>query len=312
MTFAWAGSAFGPFGAVAGGVFGGLLANEVGAAAEDSAVDDSEAMKLAHLICDEWLFDFVDLVPRRLYEVVRLLEKLLDHPTHSNRGTGRNPVLDTVRKYIYGDTPMRTALSRSLAVFRRHPTANQRVLVLVSDGVSTDGDPLPLALELHQEKITMATVYVTSRSTAPRRRLYYQAAEGWNKGRCTLFGMATKVYCARHPVPVLASMGWEVPSSGECGLYVTVSSAAALEEFCSLLLSARFGSADALLDIVGRIRLDAYINDKHVRSRQNPSDQGQSMTCYAHAIAAVVHMALLRFMIAREAVRALKRPVQGS
>ena len=42
----------------------------------------------------------------------------------------------------YGSTPMRDTLSRSLAAFRKHPIAEKRVLVLVSDGFSTDGDPL--------------------------------------------------------------------------------------------------------------------------------------------------------------------------
>lgn len=196
--------------------------------------------------------------------------------------------------YIYGYTPMKTALSRSLSVFREHPAVKQRVLVMISDGISTDGDPLPLAQELRQEKVAMATVYLTSDRASPDRRLYYKAAENWNGGQHVLFNMATKVDCANHPIPVLASMGWEVPSSGESGLYATVSSAAALEEFCSLLLSARFGSADALLDIIGRVRLDTFINDSHVRTCDNPSDQGKSSTCYAHAIAAVVHMSLLR------------------
>jgi hypothetical protein len=84
--------------------------------------------------------------------------------------------------------------------------------------------------------------------------------------------MAARVTGATHPIPVLTSMGWEVPSSGECALYATVCSGAALDEFCSLLLFARFGSADALLDVIGRVRLDAYVNDEHVYTRNNPSD----------------------------------------
>jgi hypothetical protein len=111
--------------------------------------------------------------------------------------------------------------------------------------------------------------------------------------------MASKVAVTKHPIPVLASMGWEVPSSGECALYAEVCTSEALEEFCSLLLSARFGSVDALLDILGRVHLDAHIDDEHVRTCKNPSDQEQSSTCYAHATAAVLHMALLR-IIGRE------------
>ncbi|RSL57042.1 hypothetical protein CEP53_006599 [Fusarium sp. AF-6] len=51
-----------------------------------------------------------------------------------------------------------------------------------------------------------------------------------------------------------------------------------------------------LLDIVGRMNLDAYIDGQHTQTRGSPSDQDRSPTCYAHAIAAVVHMALLRIV----------------
>jgi hypothetical protein len=93
---------------------------------------------------------------------------------------------------------------------------------------------------------------------------------------------------------VLASTGWEAPSSGECALYAMVCSVAALDDFCSLLLSARLGLADALLDIIGRVKVDAFINDNFVRTCNDPSDQKKSSTCYAHAAAAVLHMSLLR------------------
>jgi hypothetical protein len=63
-----------------------------------------------------------------------------------------------------------------------------------------------------------------------------------------------------------------------------------------LLLSARFGSADALLDVMGSLDLGAYINAEHIRVCKNPSDQGNSATCPAHATAAVLHMALLRIV----------------
>jgi hypothetical protein len=191
---------------------------------------------------------------------------------------------------------MRGALSQSLEVFRKDRAAERRVLVLVSDGLSTDGDPLPPARELQREKVVIATVYLTSDQDVPRRCLHDRAVEDWNDGQLKLFKMADRVASLTHPIPVLASLGWEIPSSGECALYATVCSAAALNEFCSMLLSARFGSADALLDVVGRVRLDSYINDRHVRTRSNPSNQGDSKTCYAHAIAAVLYMALHRIV----------------
>ncbi|PMD24550.1 hypothetical protein NA56DRAFT_566863 [Hyaloscypha hepaticicola] len=253
---------------------------------------------LAHRICDEWLQEFATLVPRPIADVVQLLQRLQEHPAAGGGGGSNdsNALLDMLRQYMYGWTPMREALSLSLDVFRKQPNAERRVLVLISDGHSTDGDPLPIAPKLQQANITLAAIYLTSNRGVTRRRLYDRAVEGWNVGQRTLFDMVAKVACATHPIPALASMGWDVPSSGECALYATVCSVEALDEFCSLLLSARFGSADALLDIIGRVQVDAFIDDKFVRTCNDPSDQGNSSTCYAHATAAVLHMSLLRIV----------------
>jgi hypothetical protein len=222
---------------------------------------------------------------------------------------------------------MRKALRMSLALFRnyyKNSTFGQRALIMISDGEATDGnsgstegkstdsessvnessdedldigDPISLAATLKQEGVTMATIFLTDDDSVIPRMLYDQPPGGLNNyGPTTLFDMASKVAVIQHPVPVLGSMGWAVPSSGECALFAVVRSSDALDEFCSVLLSARFGSADALLDIVGKVNLDAYISDEHIRTRNNPSDQGQTSTCYAHAAAGVIHMALVRIV----------------
>lgn len=285
----------GPIGAGAGALLGGALGNEGAAAVEDDAVDRSEAIKLANRICKEWLQDFAEFIPRPISDVVQLLQRLQDHPAAGGRRNS-DTLLDTLRQYLYGWTPMRDAMERSLNACRKHTNTKRRVLVLISDGESTDGDPVPVARKLKNENITVAAVYLTSNERETRRRLYDRAAIGWSEGQRTLFNMVAKVPCTSHPIPVLASVGWEVPSSGECALYTTVCSVVALDEFCSLLLSARFGSADALLDIIGRVQVDTFVDDKYVVTCKNPSDQGASSTCYAHATAAVIHMSLLRIV----------------
>ena len=62
-----------------------------------------------------------------------------------------------------------------------------------------------------------------------------------------------------------------------------------------------FESAGALLNIVGRVNLDSYINGGHLVVIRNPLNQSALPTCYAHATAAVknIHMALSR-IIGRE------------
>lgn len=256
---------------------------------EDRAVDSSEGLKLACQICREWFEEFVDLVPRQVGDVVRLLQEL------QRRYMGaRGCSSGSIEEFIYGDTPMRDALNRSLSAFRAFPDFDQRVLVLMSDGHWTDGDPSQIASDLRSENVIVAGVYLTSDQDFAQRLLYDQQDKRWNRGQRTLFNIASKVSTDNHPIPVLMSVGWQVPCSGEVALYVSVCTKSAVDEFCSLLVSAHRGSTDALLDIVGRLSLDEYVNDSHIVTRNNPSNQGDSATCYAHAIAAVIHMALLR------------------
>ncbi|EMD69638.1 hypothetical protein COCSADRAFT_166614 [Bipolaris sorokiniana ND90Pr] len=209
---------------------------------------------------------------------------------------GGHTLLDDLRPYMFGCTPMMTAMGRALSVFREKSDIEQSALVIISDGNSTGGDPLQSANQLKQEKVTIANVVLTDDKTIPRSRLYDQKTEGrFNQDHQNLFNMASKIAVTKHPVPVLASMGWKVPSSEEYALYAEFWSSDTIGMFSSVLLSARFGSADALLDILGRVRLDAYIDDAHMRTRNNPSGQKGS-DCCAHAIAAVYHMALLRIV----------------
>jgi hypothetical protein len=283
---------------VGGFVLGGPLGGGIGAALgmgaatgadvyEDRAVDSSEGLQLARRICKEWFQDFVDFAPRPVSDVVRLLQLLQQHSTGARRWL-------SIDEFMYGDTPMVEGLNRSLSAFRANSDCDQRVLVLMSDGHATDGDPGEIATELHSEGVVVASVYLTSSQEVAQRRLYDKPAYSWDKGRRTLFNIASKVSASKHPIPVLMSLGWQIPCSGEVALYVCVCTETAVAEFCSLLVSAHLGSTDALLDIIGRLRLDEYIQDEHVITCKNPSDQGSSATCYAHAIAAVMQMALLR------------------
>ncbi|CBF84611.1 predicted protein [Aspergillus nidulans FGSC A4] len=276
----------GPLGGLLGAALtaGGAMSADAYA---DEVVDSSEGLMLARRICREWFRDFADFIPRPVSDVVRLLQLLQQRSTRARQWL-------SVEEFVYGDTPMREALSRSLSVFQANSDCDQRVLVLMSDGHATDGDPGEIATELHSEGVAVASVYLTSDTDIAQRRLYDKPAYSWDKGQRTLFNIASKVSASNHPIPVLMSVGWQIPCSGEVALYVCVCTEPAVEEFCSLLVSAHLASTDALLDVIGRLQLDDYIQDELAITCKNPSDQGSSATCYAHAIAAVIHMALLR------------------
>ncbi|KAI7976530.1 hypothetical protein EIK77_000218 [Talaromyces pinophilus] len=198
---------------------------------EDHAVDSSQGLQLARQICRKWFQDFVDLVPRPVGDVVRLLQELQRHYMGA-----RGSVSGSIEEFIYGDTPMCDALNRSLSAFRAHPDFDHRVLVLMSDGQGTDGDPGQVASDLHSEDVIVASVYLTSNQEIAQQLLYDQRDKSWNRGQYTHFNIASKVSTNNHPIPVLMSVGWQVPSSGEVALYVSVYTRSAVDEFCSLLV----------------------------------------------------------------------------
>jgi len=261
----------------------------------DRQTEDSDAMRMARRICKEWLNDYAQFTPRKIDAVVRLLEKM-DAQMDNGLGGRRTTLLDDLRSYMYGNTPMRESITKASVVFAGRTASRQQVLVLISDGQSTDGDPTPVATQLKSRGVDVATIFLTNQSHYAQKRLYDTPAQNWDSGQRTLFNMASRVSGAAHPIPVLTSLGWVVPSSGECGLYAAVCSTDALEEFCIMLLSARFGSADALLDILGKVNTDSFVNDEHVSVCRNPSNQGDEGVCYAHAVAAAAHMALIRIV----------------
>ncbi|KAH7489409.1 hypothetical protein FOMA001_g3692 [Fusarium oxysporum f. sp. matthiolae] len=287
------------FGSAAGTAGGAVVGSAVGNSVEDSRVEKSEALALARRIQKDWLSDFVNFEPRPIYEVVDILQRLHDREDRDRRNVpedNNDNVLDAIRQYMYGLTPMCHALQKALDAFQSKPKAQHRVLVLISDGHSTDGDPSTAAHDLEREGVAIATVKLTDDRSSTQRALHYEANPLWDEGTRTLFKMSKRIPGSTHPVPVLASVGWAIPSAGEIALFCTVCTVTALEEFCSMLLSARFGSADALLDIVGKIRFDDYINNEHLTIRSRPTNQGQRGICYAHAVASVIHMALLRIV----------------
>ncbi len=302
----------GPVGLAAGvGAFGGVFAGDpVADSTENAAVDSSEALRLARRVWDDWSHRFIDFEPRPIAEVIALLERIQEvdaDGTCADVECHADGLLAALKRYLYGKTAMHEALRKAHEVFLRFPdqgshsftSRRQRILLVVSDGLWTDSKPIEIAQGMtaskdEKNKVTLAAIHITSEAQKVQCKLYDREESDWDKGQRALFQLASRIPCGLHPIPVLASIDWQLPSSNEAALYISLCSTTVLEEFCSALLSARFGSADALFDVIGRVQIDSIVDDAHVRTRSNPTNQFDSGTCYAHSIAAVVHMTLSR------------------
>ena len=264
---------------------------------EDSMVKTSEAYKYAHEIIDNYTRDLYHLKPRKVKAVSNMLDDLLKRsPTSKSSNDQIQEIIESFKPLILGRTPMCAALRNAEEMFGRADT-NEKVLFILSDGMSTDGDPLPIAQELHSAGVIIATCYITSDRVQntnclldPRDCIKFKH----NSGQQVLMKMSSTMKNTHTPVSYLVDANWELPPSGESCLFVEANSLEVVNEFCRIIVSQLTKrSCDALVDVIGKVPLADYINLSN--EAFEPKAQ-ENLTCYAYATATVLHLAMNRIV----------------
>ena len=178
---------------------------------------------------------------RPVQEVATLLDDLLQvelpsAPSSSLHDRIRE-LLKPIKPYILGLTPMCKALKDATDVFKE--TTRTRILFILSDGDSTDGDPQEIAQQLHQLDVIIVTCFLTSNRIDNPRRLLYKADPKWRgrNGRQVLFEMSSTMKNTHTPISYLIDANWELPSAGESRLFVQANSLDVVNEFCEIVVS---------------------------------------------------------------------------
>ena len=292
----------------------------------DGDVKNSEAYKLARKV----IYRFADVttflqkpevqIPQiwPVKEISDLLDKILKNhntsfqantitPSHKNQLTSVHDhessakvkdLFDYLTPFIFGRTPMVESLTHAKQIFdQNQDEANKKVLFILSDGVSTDGDPLPIAKDLHAVGVILVACYLTTKKIEIPRRLTDKKTFNFNvdQGAAVLFKMSSSMHNTEVPVSYFVDAGWELPTSGESNLYFQANSLDLVDEFCNIVFShmKKNTCADALVDIIAHVSVADYINV--VNSTFKPNEQ-IGFTCYANAVAAVYHLAMCRIV----------------
>ena len=113
------------------------------------------------------------------------------------------------------------------------------LLLIVSDGGSTDGDPLPIITELHQMEVLTLCCYLGEQDILNAKRLYEEEDSRWSKGAKSMFHMASVLrndcYLSRAMFDYLSDTGWH-PQEG-ARLFAQINHSEALDSFLKVLLS---------------------------------------------------------------------------
>ena len=202
-------------------------------------------------------------------------------------------LLEPIKPYIYGGTPMCKALTYAKEVFEKE-NAKPAVLFLLSDGMSADGDPCPIAQELHELGVTIVTCFLTADHIDNPKCLYDPEWKFPDQSvRGVLFDMSSSMQNTHTPISYLVDADWELPPSGESRLFLQANSLDVVNEFCEILVSQMTKSCDAIVNLLHKVPLATYINQKNAEFEPKEQEGG---TCYANAIAAVFHLAMHRIV----------------
>lgn len=152
---------------------------------------------------------------------------------------------------IFGSTPMLSATKQLIARFSRlsdsvqnkksswlpNPFRSntqknaeaQRVLLVVSDGESTDGDPLPNFKELRGMGVTVVSCFVTNSDIADPRTLVGQRGDRWSAGATLMWNAASELDVNSPFAEYIANNGWKVQSGAK--LFLQANHSTVISEF---------------------------------------------------------------------------------
>jgi hypothetical protein len=144
--------------------------------------------------------------------------------------------LEGAEEFIFGSTPMRECLEQVARRFEAEdeklPADVHKLLVLVSDGEPTDGDPRPALERIKAQGVFVASCLVTDADMTEPRRLYAEPRSEWNQAARLMFDAASAVEEDDLYRELLEGQGWSVAEKAR--LFTQINHSEMMDEFLTL------------------------------------------------------------------------------
>lgn len=145
--------------------------------------------------------------------------------------------LDRYKDVIYGNTPMRSAMNTIRERFEREllnrPRDTASILLILSDGEPTDGDPSDFVESIKSMGVTVISCFVTNQDVALPRTLFDIPEPHWNAGAKLMFNLSSPLSEGTHEF--FMEKRWKI--TPESKLFVQLNHSELLEEFVCFVLS---------------------------------------------------------------------------
>lgn len=170
-------------------------------------------------------------------EITLTIEQVTDLWTKSG------DTLANAEELIYGNTPMNAAFNKISARFEHELRTREKgtipLLLVVSDGEPTDGDPTPVSNGMKKNGVTIVSCFVTETDVANPRILYGEPLSDWNNGARLMYEMASPIKEDSQILRFLLEKGWSIQPNPR--LFVQLNHSVILDEFVRVL----FGPLEA-------------------------------------------------------------------
>ena len=210
-------------------------------------------------------------------------------------------LLRKVKPYIYGGTPLYKAIENAIELIETNASqfsSHKKLLFILSDGEPADGeitDSVRVERAVSRLKaagVTVVGCYVTHSTQNESKRLFSEMRPDWDPGAKFLFSLSSKLPTQSIPRTVFVKRDWFIETTNnETRLFLQVNHPDHMQEACQVARDV-VCSGDALSEFLTSVSLDVYINQELENYEAKEKQEGS--TCYAHASAIVLHLALKR------------------
>ncbi|XP_045168868.2 uncharacterized protein LOC123531720 [Mercenaria mercenaria] len=251
-------------------------------------IEEVIAKALMKGVCDQSVYNVKD--------AANVLHGCLEERDLTSRRV--RELLKLVEPFIYGNTPLYSALYDAFRLFqrleRRYPN-HHRLLFVLSDGNPTDfGNISSIQSDLKRAEVKVVSCYISRSSHVEPRMLPSVAERRWEEGAKFLFDLSSYIPTSLVTRAIFIKNGWKIEiTNNETRLFMHVNHPDNLKDVCNLARNA-VCCQDSLSDVLVSISLDIYINQRNQNIEVH--DQGNEGTCYAHAAATVLHLAMYRIL----------------
>lgn len=205
-------------------------------------------------------------------------------------------LLQNIEPFIYGQARLFKALGLSRNIFMQEKYSNHRKYIfLLSTRAAHEEKALFEQLIREKEKMRKNNVKIISCYIAQPgsenlnpRTLFANVQKEWNETATTLFHLSSGMSTLILPEAIFLNRGWKIETNNDTiKLFIQINHTDNINEVCNLVEEIEC-TKDVLLNIIGNVSLGKYLTKAKGRIKQ------EGGTCYAHASAAVLHLAMQR------------------